>query len=341
MSTGFWLLAASLGAAAAAFLILPLWRERERSGRWSIAGLIVSFATVPIAFSVYLNVSTWRAEEPSVQAPAEQIEMVAQLAARMTENPDDVEGWLLLGRSYMVLGQYVLARQAYAEAWARTPAPDTALKLSFAEASILSDRAALGGEAGRLVEEVLAAEPGNPGALWYGGLVAIELGRHDAACTRWSALLATNPPAEVAEVLRPSIASLSCGPATAAARVPAGADANAGPTITLNVRLGDSRSIESLGPQAALFIFARAPGGGPPVAVIRESVSGVPGEFTLSDSNTMLPGQSLGNFPELSLVARLSVSGQPTEQSGDLYAEASYSAGTETTVELVIDQVVP
>ncbi len=339
MSTGFWLLAASFGAAAAAFLILPLWRERERSGRWSVAGLIVAFATVPIAFAVYLNVSTWRAEEPAVQAPPEQIEMVARLAARMTENPDDVEGWLLLGRSYMVLGQYVLARQAYSEAWARTPVPDNELKLSYAEASILTDRASIAGEAGMLVEEVLEAEPGNQGALWYGGLVAIERGRQDTACTRWSALLAANPPSEVADVLRTSLASLSCGPAAAAAPVPAGTDG--GPTIALSVRLGESRSIESLGPQAALFIFARAPGGGPPVAVIREPVSAVPGEFTLSDSNTMLPGQSLANFPELSLVARLSVSGQPTEQSGDLYAEASYSAGTEATVELVIDQVVP
>lgn len=339
MSTGFWLLAASLGAAAAAFLILPLWRERERSGRWSIAGLIVSFATVPIAFAVYLNVSTWRAEEPGVQAPPEQIEMVARLAARMTENPDDVEGWLLLGRSYMVLGQYVLARQAYSEAWARTPVPDNELKLSYAEASILTDRASIAGEAGNLVEEVLATDPANQGALWYGGLVAIERGREDMACSRWSALLSANPPSEIAEILRTSVASLSCGPTTAATPVPAGADD--GPTISLSVRLGESRSTESLGPQAALFIFARAPSGGPPVAVIREPVSAVPGEFILSDSNTMLPGQSLANFPELSLVARLSVSGQPTEQSGDLYAEASYSAGTEATVELVIDQVVP
>lgn len=339
MGTGFWLLAASLGAAAAAFLILPLWRERERSGRWSTAGLIVSFATVPIAFAVYFNVSTWRAEEPSVQAPPEQVEMVARLAARMTESPEDVEGWLLLGRSYMVLSQYVLARQAYSEAWARTPVPDNELKLSYAEASILSDRASLAGEAGLLVEEVLEAEPGNPGALWYGGLVAMETGRQDAACTRWSALLASNPPAEVGDVLQSSIASLNCGPTAAAAPVLAASDD--GPVITLNVRLGESRSIESLGPQAALFIFARAPGGGPPVAVIREPVGAVPGVFTLSDGNTMLPGTSLANFPELSLVARLSASGQPTEQSGDLYAEASYSAGTEATVELVIDRVVP
>ena len=77
------------------------------------------------------------------------------------------------------------------------------------------------------------------------------------------------------------------------------------------------------------------------MAVIREPVTAVPGEFTLSDRNTMLPGSSLGDFPELSLVARLSATGQPTEQSGDLYAQTTYSHGDEGTVELVIDQVVP
>lgn len=335
---GFWLVAASLGTAAAAFLILPLWRERERSGHWSVSGLIVAFATVPVAIGVYLNVSTWSAEE-APRAPSEQIEMVAQLAARMAESPDDVEGWLLLGRSYMVLGQYPLARQAYSEAYARTSVPDNDLKLSFAEASILSDRASLGGDAGNLVEEVLEAAPGDPRALWYGGLVAIERGLDESACSRWSALLATNPPADIADVLRSSVASLGCGPVTTVAQADIGADG--GPTITLNVRLGEGQSIATLGPQAALFIFARAPGGGPPVAVIREPVSAVPGEFTLSDSNTMLPGQSLANYPELSLVARVSASGQPTEQSGDLYAEANYNPGTEGAVDLVIDQVVP
>ncbi|MBN1238312.1 MAG: c-type cytochrome biogenesis protein CcmI, partial [Gammaproteobacteria bacterium] len=90
----------------------------------------------------------------------------------------------------------------------------------------------------------------------------------------------------------------------------------------------------------ALFIFARAPNGGPPVAVIRESAASLPGEFVLSDANTMLPGRSLADFPELNLVARVSASGQPTEQPGDLYAEQSYRPGGEGTVDLVIDRVV-
>ena len=57
-------------------------------------------------------------------------------------------------------------------------------------------------EAGKIIEEVLAAEPLNPKALWYGGLVALELGRADLVRTRWTSLLALKPPDRVAEVVR-------------------------------------------------------------------------------------------------------------------------------------------
>jgi len=75
--------------------------------------------------------------------------------------------------------------------------------------------------------------------------------------------------------------------------------------------------------------------------VIRQPLSALPGEFTLSDSNLMIPGRSLADFPELTLVARVSMNGQPIEQSGDLYAETTYRSGDDSNVALVIDRVVP
>jgi cytochrome c-type biogenesis protein CcmH len=64
----------------------------------------------------------------------------------------------------------------------------------------------------------------------------------------------------------------------------------------------------------------------------------VPGEFTLSDADSMIPGRSLGNFPELTVVARLSASGQAIEQPGDLYGQAQVAPGG--AANLVIDRVV-
>jgi cytochrome c-type biogenesis protein CcmH len=328
--TAFWLAASLLCAAAVGFLLFPLWRHRRRSGRWSIAGLVSAVAIVPIAAGLYLGVTTWNPEASS-QA-SEGMRLVTELAKRMRENPDDVEGWRLLAASYMALGEYGQGRSAYREAWTRTPNPDNDLKVAFAESLVLTDRTMLTGDGGRLFEEVLESDPDNIKALWYGGLVAQELGVEAAWRARWTRLLELGPPEELARLLRTQLGQSEGGSAPAAAA--------SGPSVQLKLALPGGRSAADLGPQAALFIFARAPDGGPPIAVLREPATAVPGEFVLSDANSMIAGRSLGDYEELALVARLSASGQPTEQPGDWYAETTYRPKDGGVVELTIDQVV-
>jgi cytochrome c-type biogenesis protein CcmH len=329
LTPAFWTVAALFCGVAILILLVPLWRHRKGGGSWWLGGVATSILIAPLAIGLYFYVSDW---DPTVaQRAAESDEIVARLAERLERTPDDVEGWLLLARSYMTLGRYPQGRAAYYQAWIRTPMPDDDLKLSYAEAQILSDRSSLGGEAGRLVEEVLAAQPRDQRALWYGGIVAREAGREDVVRNRWTALLETNPPEEVAQVLRAELANLGAGGDAAAV---------AGPTIQLDVSLGPGKSLEQLAPTAQLFIFARAPEGGPPLAVIRRPASAVPGQFTLSDANSMIQGRSLASLERITVVARLSASGQPTEQPGDWFAQAVVDPKDPGTVALVIDQVV-
>ena len=334
--SGFWIAASFLIAVALGFLLFPLWHERRRGGRWPTAGLLTSLATVPLAIGVYLAVTNWDPAESTSESATERA-MVAQLAAKLVANPNDVAVWRLLGRSYMVLGEYRLGREAYIEAWNRTPMPDNELKLALAEALIFTDRASVSGDGGRLIEEVLREEPDNQGALWFGGLIAFELGQHELARARWTRFLELNPPEDVASTVRRMLAQIPAESVGA----PASATAEPSFALELDIRVGEGVSLGSVGPTAALFIFARAPGERAPVAVIREPVSALPGTFTLSDRNVMIAGRSLAAFPELALVARVSLSGQPAEQRGDLYAEASYRQGGANRVALVIDKVVP
>jgi len=330
--TGFWIGAGALTGLALAFLLVPLWRERRASGRWSYTGLLAALLIVPLAFGLYATVRTWQPE--LLAQRGEESRLITQLAERMAENPDDVEGWRLLGRSYVALGDYSRARRAFEEAWRRVQNPDNELKLSLAEAYVLEDQTTIAGPVGELIEEVLAEEPNNPKALWYGGQRALGVGDNTAARARLQRLLDMGiVPDELAQIIRAQLAQLPAGEGSA----PLTAD---GPEIAISVRLDDSVSTESLGANAALFIFARAPGGGPPVAAVRAPASAVPGEFVLSDRDAMLPGRSLADFPELNLVARLSTTGQPTEAAGDLYGELTYRASDGTSVELVIDKVV-
>ncbi len=350
--TEFWIAAALMCCVALGFLAWPLWRARESSGRWPLPGIIAFVALAPAAFLVYQNIRTWDGDTTTAQREAnraDQVAVVDELARKMQQNPDNVEGWMLLGRSYLTLQQFPEARMAFLQAWQRTPEPDETLKLGLGISMIHSDPATLAGEGGQLIEDVLATDPGNQQALWYGGLVAVERGDVEAARTRWSALLAMNPPPEIARVIQAQIGELDAmtGGAVAAARGSAPAAGNPptaapeGPVIRLRLSLGEDFSPEDFGPDARLFIFARAQAGGPPLAVVPASVGDLPGEFTLSDRNVMIQGNRLSNFDEISLVARISRSGTPTQQSGDVFAETRYSIEQGGPVELVLDQVAP
>ena len=296
--TGFWIGAAVLCAVALAFLLWPLWRQKQHSGQWSVSALAAVVLTVPLAVGLYVSVRTW---QPDVlERSSEEAALVAQLAERMERQPDDVQGWRLLGRSYVSLGEYAAGANAFAEAWRRMPAPDNDLKLSWAEARVLADRATLGGQAGDLIEQVLAEEPGNPKALWYGSQRALGLGDDAAARTRLARLLELGPPEEIAQILRMQLAQLSAadgGTADAASGGPMAAGGGEGgeaaeaegASVRLRVRLADALADTDLQNGAALFIFARDPRGGAPVAVIRVPAASLPGEFVLSVANTMLP----------------------------------------------------
>jgi cytochrome c-type biogenesis protein CcmH len=332
--TAFWIFAALLSAAAVVIMLWPLWRKRREQGRWSALGLAATVAIVPAAFALYLHVTTWDPE--AAQRASQGARIVEQLAVRMQEAPDDIEGWILLARSYIALGRYAEALAAYREAWNRSPVRDNELKVAYAEAQVLNDRTALTGEAGRLFEEVVSQDPGNVKALWYGGLVALEAGREGDFRARWTRLLALNPPEEIANIVRSQLAELGAPMPAAGGE----AAAVSGTAVQLNVTLGNGRSVEQLGPNAVLFIAARAPGGGPPLAAIRRPASAVPGDFTLSDADSIIAGRSLGNYDAVSIVARLSPTGEPTAQPGDWFAEAEINPKSGEPVALVIDQVV-
>ena len=329
-----------LGLLACAILLLPLLRAGQLN-----TSVVVTALSVPLLAAVlYPQLSTFRwGETPVVDTAsgnrtADQDvpavgEMVDGLQARLVKDPDDVNGWKLLARSYIVLGQYPEARAALEEVWTRTPEPDNELKLAYAEAAALTDQATLGGEAGRLVEEVLESEPMNPRGLWYGGLAARINGRPEVARERWSQLLTLNPPDEIVAVLRQQLSALGGEAPAQAASGAVGPGADSGVSIQVQVSLGDGASSEA----AALFVIARDPGGGPPVAVSRHAASALPGSFTLSDANAMLAGRSLKDFDQLEVVARLSRTGEPIGQTGDWYGRARYT-GDSAPLEIVINQ---
>src|SRR4051794_6112420 len=135
-----------------------------------------------------------------------------------------------------------------------------------------------------------------------------------------------NPPENIRHVLEQQVHNLNeqLGPASAeSARDPANT-ATSGRTVSVSVTISPTLAAKTA-QASTLFVLARDPGGGgPPLAVVRRSSSDLPLTVQLSEKDAMVPGRSIANHSRIEIVARLSRSGQPTAQSGDVYGEAQY-----------------
>ena len=120
--------------------------------------------------------------------------MVARLAARLEDEPEDIEGWRRLANAYGVLGESELAVEAYGRA-AEQARGDVALLEEFAEAitQAAPPDAPLPPQAVAVFRQILALDGNNPVALWHLGLAAAEAGNGDEARNIWGRLLALIP----------------------------------------------------------------------------------------------------------------------------------------------------
>ncbi len=281
---------------------------------------------------------------PELAAAAE------KLAAKLRDNPDDGEGWVLLGRTYRATEQFVPAKDAFERALKLVP--ETAdLLAEYAEVLGLAvEPRSLAGEPEKLLDRALILDPAHQRALWLKGFARKQAGDAAGAETVWSQLLGQLQPgtpvhAAVTEQINEARTSLG-KPALAVADVPApppgettspAADV-AG--IAVRVTLAPALA-EKVKPGAVLFVFARAESGPPmPLAIQRLPAGNFPVELQLDASMGMLPEMSLDKFERVIIGARISMSGNAQAQAGDL---EGFSAGLEWRtaggVEIAIDKV--
>lgn len=142
---------------------------------------------------------------PQQMTPEKINEMVASLAAKMQANPDDLQGWLMLARSYKSLGRYDDAVQAFAKAEkAINENPD--LLAAYAETIAMANGKGLQGKPAQLVEKALKIDPKHGHSLFLAGAAAMEAGDNKKGITYWEALLEqVEPGSEIDQMLRSGI----------------------------------------------------------------------------------------------------------------------------------------
>jgi len=341
----FVLLAAALTMASVVLMAMPLLRRSAggpTGAPWTAlaaAGLLVVGSA-----ALYVTWSNWSWRATKVADSPES--MVSELARRLERDPNDVNGWLMLGRSYTVLQEYPLAVRAFGRAVQLSGGKNAEALTGEAEALALVDESELDGRAGRLIEQALALEPDSGKALFLGAAVAARRGDLPLARQRFAKLLTLNPPEAIRPMIEQQIAAidekLSGAPAKAAAvqQVQPSAGSRAGaPLVHVSVTLAPSLASAAGG--APLFVFVRDPAqGGPPLAVKRLQ-SHFPQDVALSPADSMVPGRVFSAGQSVQVVARIARSGGPVAASGDPFGEVTYQVGHDGLVSLVIDRLTP
>jgi cytochrome c-type biogenesis protein CcmH len=277
---------------------------------------------------------------------------VAGLVAKLKANPDNADGWALLGRAYQSMGKFAESRDALKHASDLMP-DNHDLTVEYAQAlALTNDGRRIDGESRQLVEGVLKADPDHQRGLWLIGISDYQAGNYNAAITAWNRLLPALPPdSDIAQSVRAQIADAQkLGGTVAAVSLPATTPSTAAaaspgedsPKLTVNVSL-DAKLKDRLASGATLFVFARAENGPPmPLAIHRGPATELPLTVVLDDSMGMLPSMKLSMFPKVIIGARVSGSGNALAQSGDLQVLSSaIDVNRKDPVDLVIDSVVP
>jgi cytochrome c-type biogenesis protein CcmH len=344
----FLVVAAVMAAIAAAAVALPLLRDKQSRVLGGLLAVIVMGAAAAL-YPLWSNWN-WHAPPPS-EGPAagpDIAAMVAKLEKHLGEQPDDLKGWIMLGRSYLALERLDDAIGAYDHAH-RLDANSAEASMGLGEAMSLRAGGEITPEAAQLFEQALVSAPGNPKALLYGGFAAAVRGDRALARTRWQALKDLHPPPQIEQMLDARIAELDAPPGTPAGKPvgttpsPAGTSTSAGGVgaADVTVKIDIAPALKSrLVSEAPLFVFAREPGsGGPPLAAKRLTSTAIGDEIHLSPADSMIPGRVLVSGQRVSITARVSFSGQPIPSAGDLYGELTYVVGRDGVRNLVIDRV--
>ena len=329
----------------------------DRGKPW-IAVAAAALGIPALAFGLYLAIGTPVAMDPRAASTAggetmdqKSVEdLVAKLAVKVRERPDDARGWSLLARSTAALGRFEESAKAYEHL--ATLLPDDAQVLAdYADSLGMAQGQKLAGKPFELVKKALAIDPANKKALALAATASMELGRNAESISYWERLAAALPPGsddekEVQEVLgelrrktggAPSLAAApKAAPPAKAAAAPAAGKSVSGvvtvaPEVASRIQAGDT-----------LFVFARAEAGPrAPLAVLRGSAKELPLRFALDDSMAMSPQWSLSGASDVRIEARVSKSGNAMPQPGDVIGSSSVVKPGARDVRIVLDKVLP
>lgn len=288
------------------------------------------------------------ADMAEARAAAEQGDMnalIEQLYGKLKQAPDNMEGWSLLARSAMNMERYDLAEDAYrnlirlSEQQDANPAPIYGL---LAQAQYFGNGGVMTTAVNDALNKALTLDAGESNALGLKAIHAFEQAQYREAARLWQQIVRLNPDHPARSSIEAGITRARHLSGDFASGPPSDDLANAekiGARIQVAVDLAPELKANLSGNER-VFIFARAVSGPPmPVAASKHSVADLPVTIMLDDSKAMSPAVTLSSVEQVNVVARISKSGDPIAQPGDLEGSAeSIATRTGERVAITIDR---
>jgi cytochrome c-type biogenesis protein CcmH len=330
-------------------------------GKW--AGGLVAFLIPTLALGLYWRLGKPELIDTSGTAATQSAgdhgsdagsieEMVGSLEAKLKNQPEDAEGWYMLARSYMSMKRYPDAVKAMEKVVALED-NNANILMQYADALAMTNNGKVSGKPEKVILQALTIDPNHPEALWLAGIAAEEQQKHEKAIGHWEKALAQMQDNEESKQLlnqaitdaKSKMSSVRAAnseinnTANAAEKI-SKPKTNTNTSITVDVSLSPEL-MEKAKPGDTVFVFARALQGPPmPLAAQRRQVKDLPFSVTLDDSQAMMPNRKLSNFNQVIVGARISSSGNPIKQPGDLEGLSqpiSPAEGVKTSI--VVDKV--
>ena len=314
--------------------------KQEKPALWT--AVLVAVALPLSAVGMYMWVGEPDALNPmAVQSndkvdPTQLLQMAESLAQKLNDKPDNLQGWVMLGRTYRTLEKFDASVQAYDRALKLSADDD--LKLERVEVLAMKSQGNFEGEPWTVIRDILQRDPQNYGALLMAGSASYSHEKFADALKYWQQarkpLAADNPDvpgldeaiASVQQKLGMPV-QVAKGPSAQmnAAQMPVAAPsantsgaASTGLTVSGQVAIAEALK-GKVKPSDVVFIYATpANGERMPLAIFKTTVAQLPLAFTLDDSTAMTPDRKLSGAGEVLVKVRVSKSGNAMPQSGDL-----------------------
>ncbi|MGH8585471.1 MAG: c-type cytochrome biogenesis protein CcmI [Gammaproteobacteria bacterium] len=356
---------------------MPATGPRRRERHW-ITAAVIGLGLPLVSLLLYERIGA-REEVGLIQnqareaeAQSEHLRAIAQrYEAEVTAAPGDAEAWMALGRAYLALGEAGKAMEALSRAQVLLgDEPD--LLADYAKAMAQAQGGRFDGGPWRLLERALAKDPDHPMTLWLAAAASLEREDRPQARAYLERLRAQLAPGSEGEKMvqahlamlgeahaagpvmggeaaaegqpaSPSISGQSPPAQSQPSQSPAAPETGSDARVEVRVELDGTLS-ERVSPSDTVFVFARAPKGPRmPLAVARRPAKDLPVTIVLDDSQAMAPEMRMSRFSEVLVGARVSRSGNPMPQTGDLEGLAAgiVALGKQPSVLVTIDRVVP